>query len=182
MANAKKRKTRKRKKKNNNLTSFEKIQFLQFEYDWQKQRRSDLVYKAQLFLCWNAAVFAFAIVFTDIEKIINVIRTCQTCKIVSIAIVLVFFLVISLVLLGVSTFGFFDCLNIKPIMCFQTEEYIDGGFDTNKIITDYKTIIISYDDFIKGMVEKLEHSIVVMIIGISVLLCVEFILRILVCF
>lgn len=31
------------------LSNFEKIQFMQFEYDWQKQRKSENMNKAQLF-------------------------------------------------------------------------------------------------------------------------------------
>lgn len=73
MAIAKKRKTRNSNSKNNNLTSFEKIQFLQFEYDWQKKRLDDLYDKSNMLLCWDAAVFTFAIMFTDIENIISII-------------------------------------------------------------------------------------------------------------
>ena len=166
--------------KKNDLTSFEKIQFLQFEYEWQKQRKRDLVEKSKLFLCWNAAVFSFAILFTDIEKIISVLKTHEDCCIIGLTVVLIILFIISAVLLAISTVGFFDCLKNKPVMCFETQDYIDGVFNPEKIITDYRTIIISYDDDIKEMVEHVEHSTIIMVIGISVMLCVEFMLKIVV--
>lgn len=166
--------------KKSELSNFEIIQFLQYEYDWQKQRRSDLVDKAKLFLCWNAAVFAFAIVFTNVENIICILKHCTLCIIYVCTIFLTILLVLSIIILAVSSCGFFQCLGVGEINCFEVEKYIDGEFEVNKILKDYRDIIVDYDNNIKTTSKKVEFNIVLMVIGVASMLIIEMLLRILV--
>ena len=167
--------------KKSELSNFEIIQFLQYEYDWQKQRKSDLIDKVQLFICWNAAIFAFAILFTDFDKIVTLLKRYRDCNITTLTILLICFMIISITILLISTIGFFVCLKVQKSMCFEMEHYIDEGFDINKILNDYKTIITDYDDVIKSMADKIEKNTTLMVIGISGLLVSELFLRVLVC-
>ena len=178
MPKQKKKTNRDNKKIKDELSAFEKIQFLQFEYDWQKQRRSDLVDKAKMFLCWNAAVFAFAIIFTDVEKIVALFNCNGRCFIYVSAVVLVILLIISIIILAISSYGYFECLDIIKINCFEIKDYIDGEFNVKNIFNDYKEIIIDYDEKIEQMAKKISTNIILMIIGITILLVVEMLLKI----
>ena len=172
--------SRTKSNKKNSLSDFEKIQFMQFEYDWQKKRLDDLYNKSNLLLCWNAAIFAFAFAITDVDKIINVIKNYSICPLTSAVVVFVVFVFISMVLIGISTLGFFNCAYMKELMCFKMQDNIEHGFDMNEITDDYKTIIVSYDDIIADLTKKVRNNILIMLIGVTALLIFEFLLRILV--
>ena len=113
------------------LSDFEKIQFMQFEYDWQKKRLDDLYNKSNLLLCWNAAIFAFSIAITDVDRIINVLKHCSRCSLVSAVAFSVFFILIAMGLVGISTLGFFNCAYIKKLMCFNMQDNIGHDFEMN---------------------------------------------------
>ena len=165
---------------NNSMSNFEKIQFLQYEYEWQKKRKSDVVDKAQMLLVWNAGIFTFAVMFTDIEKIINSLTKSSITNITILIIVLIILGIISLVVLIISSLGFFNCIKLSKQKCFSTENYIDNGFNTEDIIKDYREIILDYDESIKELYIKIERNTILMIISIAMILSVEFFLRILV--
>ena len=161
------------------MSDFEKIQFLQYEYEWQKKRKSDVVDKAQMLLVWNAGIFTFAIMFTDIESIVKLLTKSIT-NITIFIIVLIILGIISLLVLIISSLGFFNCIKLNKQMCFSTENYIDDGFNIEDILKDYKEIIIDYDLSINELSKKIERNTILMIISIAMLLSVEFFLRILV--
>lgn len=162
------------------LTNFEKIQFMQFEYDWQKKRLDDLYNKSNLLLCWNAAVFVFAITVTDVDKIVNAFKNYYSSPVTTAIVVALVFVFLSLVLIVISTLGFFNCSYMKKLMCFQIQDNIDHNFDITEITDDYRKIIVYYDELMIELTQKIKINIILMLIGVSLLLIFEYVLKILV--
>ena len=177
--------------KKQELTNFEIIEFLQYEYNYQKQRMRDFVDRTQLLLAWNAGVFAFAIMFTDIGSIVRkinlnsqstylVMYSKLNSNIVIMIDIFVVILITSIILIAISSFGFFISLETQEIYCFSMETYFEDGFKMKEILKDYNKILTSYDDDIERYAKRIDKYEKCQIIGIVILLISELVLKLLV--
>ena len=177
--------------KKQELTNFEIIEFLQYEYNYQKQRMRDFVDRTQLLLAWNAGVFAFAIMFTDIGSIVRkinlnsqstylVMYSKLNSNIVIMIDIFVVILITSIIIIAISSFGFFISLETQEIYCFSMETYFEDGFKMKEILKDYNKILTSYDDDIERYAKRIDKYEKCQIIGIVILLISELVLKLLV--
>lgn len=162
------------------LTNFEKIQFMQFEYDWQKHRRKSFVEAAELHLAWIGGIFAFWILFTDCKEIILFLKNNQNENLQILSIISLIVLLFGLVFLSISAFQYNDSKQVSTIDCFDIETIYDNGFKLNEILKDYKDIVVDYDKVISELSKKVVAGDKNMKKGVILLLVSELVLKIVV--
>lgn len=162
------------------LTNFEKIQFMQFEYESQKNRRTGFIEEAELHLAWIGGIFAFGILFTDFKEIFLFLKNNKDINLQVLSIVSLISLVIGLVFLSISAIGFNNTKKISSVSCFETGVILDNGFKVKEILSAYKDVVVDYDKNINELSDKVIDAKMNMQVGVILLLVAELVLKIVV--